>query len=229
MFFPPLIFLLRFFCTALSSSVFPDLKYLFFYLRRAFISGLIQGLLLEKGQSVIHTEVNVVSDYGLWCKSSYWGLSLAMKAESHTMTLKTTQHSWPCGVQFFREHIISGMWTRAWLSLFCLCFFLLFLILRLSGLCTADENSVRLPDLTYALMSYRVREHLTQVIMVVKIANVFWAYHHNLCLSPIFLFFFYQIWVWARSSSVATVEIQHESAGWLEAVYDCTRRQPWRV
>lgn len=56
---------------------------------------------------------------------------------------------------------------------FCLCFFLSFFILRLSGLCTADEHSVNLPDLIYALTSYRVREHLAHVKMLVKIATFF--------------------------------------------------------
>lgn len=96
-----------------------------------------------------------------------------MKAEPHTMTLKTKQHSWLRGVQFFRKHIMWGMWTRAWLLFFVCVSFSLFFILRLSGLCTADEHSVNLPDLIYALTSYRVREHLAHVKMLVKIATFF--------------------------------------------------------
>lgn len=132
-----------------------------------------------------------------------------MKAEPHTMTLKTKQHSWLRGVQFFRKHIMWGMWTRAWLSLFCLCFFLSFFILRLSGLCTADEHSVSLPDLTYALTSYRVREHLAHVKMLVK--SFLDLPPQSLLISYLFFFFFYQIWVWASLSGLDTVEIQHES------------------
>lgn len=161
-----------------------------------------------------------------------------MKAEPHTMTLKTKQHSWLRGVQFFRKHIMWGMWTRAWLSLFCLCFFLSFFILRLSGLCTADEHSVSLPDLTYALTSYRVREHLAHVKMLVK--SFLDLPPQSLLISYLFFFFFLpnlslgefvrswhsgdSAWIPNKHKVVRTV-----SAGWLEAVYDCTRRQPWRV
>lgn len=42
-----------------------------------------------------------------------------------------------------------------------------------------------------------------------KNRKVFWNYHHNLCLSPIFSF--YQICVGASLSGLDTVEIQHES------------------
>lgn len=134
-----------------------------------------------------------------------------MKAESHTMTLKTKQHSWPRGVQFFRKHIMSGMWTRAWLSLFCLCFFLFFFyfeIVRVVHRRWTQCQTARLDLCTNILQgkgTFSTSENGG------KNRKVFWAYHHNLCLSPIFLFFFYQIWVWASLSGLDTVEIQHES------------------
>lgn len=71
-------------------------------------------------------------------------------------------------------------------------FLSLVFILRLSGLCTADEHSVRLPDLTYALTSYRVREHLAHVKMLVK--SFLDLPPQSLLISYLFfLFFFYQI------------------------------------
>lgn len=71
-------------------------------------------------------------------------------------------------------------------------FLSLVFILRLSGLCTADEHSVRLPDLTYALTSYRVREHLAHVKMLVK--SVLDLPPQSLLISYLFFsFLFYQI------------------------------------
>lgn len=113
-----------------------------------------------------------------------------MKAESHTMTLKTKQHSWPRGVQFFRKHIMSGMWTRAWLSLFCLCFFLFFFyfeIVRVVHRRWTQCQTARLDLCTNILQgkgTFSTSENGG------KNRKVFWAYHHNLCLSPIFLSFF---------------------------------------
>lgn len=165
-----------------------------------------------------------------------------MKAESHTMTLKTKQHSWPRGVQFFRKHIMSGMWTRAWLLLFCLCFFLFFFyfeIVRVVHRRWTQCQTARLDLCTNILQgkgTFSTSENGG------KNRKVFWAYHHNLCLSPIFLFFLPNLslgevvrswhsgdsaWITNKHKVVRTV-----SAGWLEAVYalyDCTRRQPWRV
>ena len=68
LFLHDLIFHLNFLCTVFSSSMLPDLKALFFSFRRAFISGVIQGLLLRKtlynpsGYNVFLTEVNIICD-----------------------------------------------------------------------------------------------------------------------------------------------------------------------
>lgn len=88
---------------------------------------------------------------------------------------------------------------------FCLCFFLSFFILRLSGLCTADEHSVNLPDLIYALTSYRVREHLAHVKMLVKIATFFGT------TTTIFAYLLSFLFTKFVRSGLDTVEIQHES------------------
>lgn len=76
-------------------------------------------------------------------------------------------------------------------------------------MCTADEHSVNLPDLIYALTSYRVREHLAHVKMLVKIATFFGT--TTTIFAYLLSFLFTKFALGASLSGLDTVEIQHES------------------
>lgn len=195
--------------------------------------GLVVGetLYLQKGQSVIHTEVNVVSDYGLWCKGIGDIQNFSRHEKSKSVLNWTDPHVedyhwwwklnltlWPLRPNNTLDFVESSSsestsceeceQEHGYRCFVCVSFsFFYFEIVRVVHRRWTQCQTARLDLCTNVLQGKRTFSTCENAgKKFFGPTTTIFAY-----LLSFFFFFFYQIWAWASLSDLDTVEIQHES------------------